>query len=183
MAQPTYGPTSPGPGPTSRACGWPAALIAAALVLLVYGLVTMQSTLWDGDEPRYAVATVEMLESGNYLYPTFNGELRANKPILIYWLMSVPVRLMGPTSFALRSCSALATAVSCLLLYFVGRRLFNPRVGLWAVVVMACTSQMLAVGTAATPDAVLLATTMAAFVALALWVTSGVSLWQTVLLA
>ena len=182
MAELTPEPTSLAAGPSPRACGWPAALVAAAVVLLVYGLTTTQSTLWDRDEPRYAVATIEMLESGNYLYPTVNGDLRANKPILIYWLMSLPVRLWGPRPFALRCVSVLATAVSCLLVYYLGRRLFSRRVGLWAVAVMVCTPQMLAVGTAATPDAVLLATTTAAFVAVALWVTTGVSLWPTVLL-
>ena len=40
------------------------------------------------DEPRFAQATVEMLHSGNWLYPTFNGAVRADKPILVYWLMA-----------------------------------------------------------------------------------------------
>ncbi|HKB36425.1 MAG TPA: hypothetical protein VKD72_08230, partial [Gemmataceae bacterium] len=37
-------------------------------------------TLWDVDEGANAEASRMMLESGNYLVPTFNGELRVDKP-------------------------------------------------------------------------------------------------------
>ena len=159
------------------------ALALAVLVLIGHGFVATRSTLFDRDEPRFATATVEMVDSGQYLYPTFNGELRPDKPIMIYWLMSVPVRLFGPTELAVRFPSVLATACSCLLLYLIGKRLFSRRVGLWAIAVMVSTPLMLMIGTAATADGVLLATTTAAFVALALWVSQVVSPWQTVLLS
>ena len=159
------------------------AVVLAALVLIVYGFVATRSTLFDRDEPRFAAATVEMVESGNYLYPTFNGKLRPDKPIMIYWLMSVPVRLFGQTELAVRFPSVLATACSCLLLFLVGKRLFSRRVGLWAIAVMVSTPLVLIVGTAATADGVLLVTITAAFVALALWVSQAVSLWQTALLS
>jgi 4-amino-4-deoxy-L-arabinose transferase-like glycosyltransferase len=68
----------------------------------MYLLFAGSSTLWDRDEALYARATVEMIESGNYFVPTFNGEAWADKPILLYWLMSVPVRLFGPSEVACR---------------------------------------------------------------------------------
>ena len=43
--------------------------------------------LWDRDEPRNAACAREMLERGDWVVPTFNGELRVPKPILKYWLM------------------------------------------------------------------------------------------------
>jgi len=159
------------------------AVALSAMVLLAYGFVATRSTLFDRDEPRFAAATVEMVESGNYLYPTFNGELRPDKPIMVYWLMSVPVRLLGPTELAVRLPSVAATACSCLLLYLIGKRLFNRRVGLWASAAMVSTPLMLMVGTAATADGVLLLTITAAFVALAFWVSRSASPWQTVLLS
>ncbi|HSU81263.1 MAG TPA: glycosyltransferase family 39 protein, partial [Thermoanaerobaculia bacterium] len=77
--------------------GWPRALAAAAAILVAFLALTPWTTLWDRDEPRFAQATVEMLASGNYLYPPFNGHLRTDKPILIYWLMALSVRLLGAT--------------------------------------------------------------------------------------
>src|SRR5581483_1002636 len=44
------------------------------------------ATLWDLDEGRNAECSFEMLEAGNWIVPTFNGQLRAHKPVLLYWL-------------------------------------------------------------------------------------------------
>lgn len=135
---------------------WLKAVLIAFVIMLVYFLVSSRTTLWDRDEPRFARATVEMIESGNYLIPTFNGKLRPDKPILIYWLMSLPIRLLGPTEFACRFFSVIGTVVSCLLTFYIGQRLLGAMAGLWAMIILASTLMMLYVGSAATADAVLL---------------------------
>ena len=132
------------------------ALLIALAIVALYVLIGTRTTLWDRDEPRFARAVVEMVESGNYLVPTFNGRLWADKPILFYWLLSLPVRLFGPTELALRLFAAIGTASTCLLTFFIARRLFNARAGLWAMVILATTLMMFATGTIATIDAVLL---------------------------
>ena len=59
-----------------------------ALLALVLNLAGNDRTgLWDRDEPRYAVCVREMRERGDWIFPTFNGEPRYHKPVLIYWLM------------------------------------------------------------------------------------------------
>ena len=60
--------------------GWGAALALAAAIFAALLAMASRTTLWDRDEPRFAQATVEMLASGDYLVPTFNGRLR---PILL----------------------------------------------------------------------------------------------------
>ncbi|MGD0094019.1 MAG: phospholipid carrier-dependent glycosyltransferase [Planctomycetota bacterium] len=143
----------------SSAC---APLALAGFIFLVYLFCATRSTLWDRDEPRYAWAGVEMLHSGNYLYPVFNGVLRPDKPILMYWLMTVPLRWWGATELACRFCSVLGVVAACLLTYLCGRFLFSARAGLWAMAILAATPQMVMDGTAAIADAVLLACTTAA---------------------
>lgn len=135
---------------------WKPAILIAFLIMGVYLFVGTRTTLWDRDEPRFARATVEMIESGNYLVPTFNGKMWADKPILFYWFMSVPVRLLGPTEFACRFWGGVGTAITCLLTFFIGQRLFGTKAGLWAMIILASTLLMLGVGTIATIDAVLL---------------------------
>ncbi len=148
--------------------GWPRALAAAAAILILFLALTPWTTLWDRDEPRFAQATVEMLASGNYLYPTFNGHLRPDKPILIYWLMALSVRLLGPAELAVRFWAPVGLALTALLTWWIGRWFLPPRAGLWAMAVLATTPLTLMEGLAATTDAMLLAAitgAMAAFAA------------------
>lgn len=127
-----------------------------ALVLWIYFSLTTASTLWDRDEPRFSRATVEMVQSGNYLYPTFNGSLRPDKPILIYWLMSGPVRLFGPSEFACRFVAPVATIGAGLLTAWIATTLAGPLAGLLALIILALSPLMVVSGTAATTDALLL---------------------------
>ncbi len=136
--------------------GWKAAIAIAFLIMVIYLFMSTRTTLWDRDEPRFTRATVEMIESGNYLVPTFNGEMWADKPILFYWFMSVAIRLLGPTEFACRFWGGVGTAVTCLLTFFIGKRLFGARAGLWAMIILGSTLMMISIGTMATIDAVLL---------------------------
>lgn len=149
--------------------GWGAAVMIAVAVLTFNLVIAPWTTLWDRDEPRFAEAAVEMERSGNFLYPTFNGELRPDKPILIYWLMALSVRVLGPTEFAVRCWSALGAALACLFTFVIGRRLFSDRAGLTAMLILASSPLLAVEAMAATTDAVLLAAitgTLAAYVVL-----------------
>ncbi len=138
--------------------------IAIALAIIVwYGVVASAGSLWDRDEPRFARATVEMMQSGNWLVPTFNGEPRLHKPILIYWLMSVPIRLFGQTELGARGVAPLAAGIVCFLTFLIGRRLFGPRRAILAALILASTPLLLVSGSAATTDALLLAWITGAF--------------------
>ena len=145
-----------------REPGWGAALALAGAIFAGLLALAGRTTLWDRDEPRFAQATVEMIASGDYLVPTFNGKLRPDKPALVYWLMSLPVRLLGPTAVAARLWSAAAMAAAALLTFATARRLLPARAGLWAMAVMATTPLAIVEGQAATTDAVLLAAVTAA---------------------
>ncbi|HEX5104907.1 MAG TPA: hypothetical protein VFV87_13900, partial [Pirellulaceae bacterium] len=60
-----------------------------AIVVLVAATVMLTNLggprLWDRDEPRNAGCAREMLQRGDWIVPTFNGELRAQKPVFLYW--------------------------------------------------------------------------------------------------
>jgi len=152
---------------------WLAILAICLAVAGVYWLIDSRSTLWDRDEPRFSRATVEMVESGNYLYPTFNGRLRPDKPILIYWLMSVPMRVLGPTSLACRFFSSLGIAVTCLFTFLLARRFLDTKAGLWSMAILASTLLILIEGTAATADGILLPCMVAVMVLFARGLTWG----------
>ncbi len=84
--------------------------------------------LWNPNEPTYGRAVVEMFESGNWLIPTVNDKVFAEKPILYYWLALLASSAYGEVNeLTLRIPSAIAGCCSVALTYFlvlpyVGRR-------------------------------------------------------------
>lgn len=129
-------------------------VVALAAVVLVGNLGGAK--LWDEDEPRNARCAVEMLERGDFVVPTFNGELRTHKPILLYWLMIGAYQLFGVSEFAARLPSALLGIGTVLCVWASGRRLFGPRVGLISAVIISTALMFDVAGRAATPDSVLI---------------------------
>ncbi len=76
-------------------------------------------TLFDVDEAVFSQATKEMVESGNWMTPTYNGEKRYDKPILFYWLMAASYNILGINEFGARFPSAVAACVLICALFFL----------------------------------------------------------------
>ncbi len=134
---------------------WRHAIALALITIITYAIIGSASTLFDRDEPRFAQATAEMLSSGNYLYPTFNGNLRPDKPILIYWFMTTSSKILGHTELAVRIWSILGVAGASLMTFWMGKRLANAWVGLIAAAMMTTTPMFMITGTASTADGLL----------------------------
>ena len=58
-----------------------------------------------------------MVESGDWITPTLNGEPRFAKPVFIYWLMSGAYHMMGVSEFTARFPSALFLVLLIVLQY------------------------------------------------------------------
>lgn len=131
-----------------------------AIIIFVAGVVLFTNLggprLWDRDEPRNAGCASEMLARGDWCVPTFNAELRAHKPVLLYWLMMLAYSVFGVNEFSARFWSAFLAAGTAIATYHIGRRLFHPQVGLWAAVILATSLMFDVAGRAATPDSVLI---------------------------
>ena len=128
------------------------ALVAATVFFTNLGV----PRLWDEDEPRNAACAREMLERGDWVVPTFNYELRTQKPVLLYWLMMGSYWLFGVNEFAARFPSAVLAVGTTLVTFQLGRRLFNIRTGMLAGLAMATCLMFGVAGRAATPDSCLI---------------------------
>ncbi|MFM7406483.1 MAG: ArnT family glycosyltransferase [Cuspidothrix sp.] len=64
--------------------------------------------LIDETEPLFAEASRQMLVTGDWITPFFNGETRFDKPALIYWCQAIAYAIMGVNEWAARIPSALA---------------------------------------------------------------------------
>jgi 4-amino-4-deoxy-L-arabinose transferase-like glycosyltransferase len=94
-------------------------LLAALVVALTPYLVNLGgSTIWDANEAYYVETPREMLESGDYLNPSFNYEPRFNKPVLSYWIVAGLYQLFG-VSVATQRLAIVAGAFIILTAAFV----------------------------------------------------------------
>ena len=149
-----------------RPDGWARKLVEAAGIFALALALNLAGNgrvgLWDRDEPRYASCTREMIGRGDWLRPTFNGQPRYHKPILIYWLMRAGYAVGGDNPFGARLVSALAGSATCLLAWRLGRSLFGPEAGLLAGLALATVPIMVAESKLATTDATLACLVVAA---------------------
>lgn len=141
----------------------PLLLLLLAAVLYLPG--TGSIPLMDRDEPRFAHATVEMMQRGEWLIPYFNNEYRFDKPPLTYWWMRVHFLLFGQTELAARLHSVLAVWLVALVAFQIGRRVSGrSRAGWWAAVGWLTSFQALVHGRLCVADM-----PMVLCVALAMW--------------
>jgi 4-amino-4-deoxy-L-arabinose transferase-like glycosyltransferase len=135
--------------------GWLEAALLLSLTLTLNLAGNARTGLWDRDEPKYAACVREMRERGNWLTPTYNGEPRHQKPVLIYWLMGVSTAIAGDNPFGVRLVSALAGAGSVLGVWVLGRRMLCAQAGRIAAIIMATAPIAIAESKLATTDATL----------------------------
>lgn len=76
------------------------------------------------DETRYAEIPREIIASGNWIVPHFNGIDYFQKPVLGYWLTATSELIFGYNNFAVRFPSALCTGFTALLIFFAARKFF-----------------------------------------------------------
>jgi 4-amino-4-deoxy-L-arabinose transferase-like glycosyltransferase len=108
--------------------------------------------LIDRDEPRFAEASREMRQSGDFVIPRVNGEYRFDKPPLIYWCQVASALVLGESDFSVRFPSVLFAAATAVLTAMWGARLYGPRIGLWSGVVFGTCLQLFIHGRAAVAD-------------------------------
>ena len=158
------------------------ALLIALAMLILYLAVSSLTTLWDRDEPRFGRAAVEMLATGDFLVPTFNGDLRPDKPPLVYWLMTGFLHFLGTSVLAVRLPSVLGMVATALMVHRIGKIVAGPTVGLRAMVIFATMPLPFFIGTAATADGILLVGVTGAILCFVERVFRGHAWWQMPLL-
>jgi 4-amino-4-deoxy-L-arabinose transferase-like glycosyltransferase len=139
--------------------------------VLFHILGTWSLPLIDRDEPRFAEASREMIERGNYVVPYFDNQLRLDKPPLTYWVQVASYYIFGENDFAARFPSSIAAALTALLIFAWGRRTGEEKVGWWAAIIFTLSLQTFIHAKAAVADMWLVL-----FVTLATW--AGYELFQ-----
>jgi 4-amino-4-deoxy-L-arabinose transferase-like glycosyltransferase len=98
-------------------------LLLASLILWLIGLGNLP--LRDWDEGTYAIVAREIYRTGNWLYPTIQGDPFLLKPPLMQWLIAICYHIGGVQEFTTRFPGAFLTALGVPLLYLIGRLAFR----------------------------------------------------------
>ena len=143
------------------------ALVAAIAALA--GVFTMP--VLDADEARYAQASAQMAQTGDYLHIRFLDTPRNAKPAGIYWLQAASARVFGQLEtrqiWAWRLPSVLGVMLAALATYWAGCVLVGERAAFWGALLLASSLLLASEGGIAKTDAMLVGLTTLCMAALA----------------
>jgi 4-amino-4-deoxy-L-arabinose transferase-like glycosyltransferase len=153
-----------------RASIW---LTALCLIMFLPGFVRLQPM--DRDEPRFAQATKQMLETGDFVDIRFQTEARHKKPVGVYWLQAAAVSIgeaLGVEDARrqiwLYRLPSLAAAIAAVLLtYWAALAFLSSPGAFWAAALFAATILIGVEARLAKTDAIVTMTVVAAMGALA----------------
>jgi 4-amino-4-deoxy-L-arabinose transferase-like glycosyltransferase len=137
-------------------------LFLLCFAFFIPGIATLPPI--DRDEPSFAQASKQMVETGNYVDIRVQEVPRYKKPIGIYWLQAASVKLFNPEHlneiWAYRFPSFISATVAVLMTAALGGLLFTPMTGLLAALMMAGCLILNTEARLAKTDATLLASIM-----------------------
>jgi 4-amino-4-deoxy-L-arabinose transferase-like glycosyltransferase len=95
--------------------------------------------LLEPDEGRNAEVAREMVASGDWIAPHFNGLPYLDKPAVFFWEVACSFKLAGLHEWSARAPSALMGLCLLLLSWFLARRMFGDSTAVRAGVIIATT--------------------------------------------
>lgn len=142
-------------------------LVLLCALVLVPGLMTIGPV--DRDESRFAQASRQMVESGDWVVPRVQDRARLNKPPLVYWLQSLSVKALGDPEgtadgniWVFRVPSAVCALLTVLATWRLGLRLFDPRAAMLGAALLAVSPMLVWDAHQARADQLLLLTVVLA---------------------
>ncbi len=139
--------------------GWRGRLLAAliALVAALPGLLALPTV--DRDEARFAQASAQMLESGDFVSIDYQDEARSQTPVLIHWLQAASVALASSAEarriWAYRIPSLLGAMLAAGACAWGAEAVFGAGAGLVAGAMLGVSMLLSTEASLATADAVL----------------------------
>ena len=106
------------------------AIIAASVLLPGLGRITMERQ----QELRVALCARQMVESGDWIAPRFQQQVRLRKPPLMYWVVGAVYKVTGQDDSAgwTRVPGVISGILLVLLVYAMGTRFFSQAAGMWS---------------------------------------------------
>lgn len=93
------------------------------------------------DEAKNAGCAMEMQQRKDWIVPTFNNELRSDKPPLHYYFMRSAYSVFGVTPFAARFFSAIMGCLLICCVYRFVKKFLNSTVAFYTSIILLCSIQ------------------------------------------
>lgn len=129
---------------------WLSGLILVSIVLLFFNLNSV--SVFQVAEARNAQCAREMFERNDWVVPTFNGELRTDKPVFEYWCMIIAYHLFGVSEGSSRFFSAVCGFLTILSTFLFARRHLGLKAASWSALVLLSSLHCIIQFRLATPD-------------------------------
>ncbi|EJG1691102.1 glycosyltransferase family 39 protein [Vibrio parahaemolyticus] len=82
---------------------------------------------WPADEPRFVEVAREMVQSGNWFFPTRGGELYPDKPPVFMWSMAAFYWLTGSLKATFMLPNAIVSLIALVCCYDISAKLWNVK--------------------------------------------------------
>ena len=118
-------------------------LILIGICLILFFFRLGDGPLGDIDEAMHASTSKNMVLSGDWVTPRYNGQNFYDKPPFYNWLAAISFLLFGFTEFAARLPAALLGLGCVMITYWLGRRMFGPVAAFLSALVLATSAEYL----------------------------------------
>jgi 4-amino-4-deoxy-L-arabinose transferase-like glycosyltransferase len=106
-----------------------AAYFLVALMAIAAILAGVTSDVIDVDAAQYAAISMEMLQKNTFLFVTERGIDYLDKPPLLFWVNSLFLKIFGFTNFGYKIGTLLASSLTILYTYKLGKLLYTKDIG------------------------------------------------------
>lgn len=130
------------PEPLFHIPAWSVPILLVCAGWLLFGWRVGHRGLWSAHEGRAAQNAQNILDTGNWVVPRlFTDDIELQKPPLYYWLVALFSAPEGQVrSTTVRAPSTYSAIVGLVLIFFLGRRMWDVETGIAAAVILAtCT--------------------------------------------
>ncbi|MEN0046831.1 MAG: glycosyltransferase family 39 protein [Bacteroidota bacterium] len=127
------------------------------LTFLLFFLGIGQLPLYILDEAKNAECAREMWEKRDLIIPTFNDNLRTDKPPLHYFFMMLSYSILGVSAFAARFFSALMGVLTLSVTFYYTRKNLGRKATIWNILTLLSSLHFLFQFHLAVPDPYLIA--------------------------
>lgn len=111
--------------------------VSILLTLPLFFYKLGQTSLVSWDEAWYGEIARNIIKSGDLINLTWNSSPYFDHPPTGFWLMAAAYKLFEINEFWTRFPSAIAGITSIILLYLLGKKLFNPLVGISSAIALS----------------------------------------------
>lgn len=137
-------PAESRPAETSYFAGDNVCWLHVLLLLLLCGALYFpylgSIPFFDKGEPREALAVQDIVQRGEWLVPLKRATDIPSKPPLFHWSAAAVAKITGSlTEATIRFPSAFYAVLGVLLIYWLGVKIFNPKIALLGAAILATT--------------------------------------------